>query len=220
MIGGGRVSEGIRTQVAIYNPASEPAEVDVVLTPRDPEVTAEIEPVALTIRPAEQVVVDLARLPDLPRDLDVWADVRSIDGVPVVAERLSFYGEPSGREAATATLGSPLRATSWMVAQAGATRARSTSVVVTNPGETSTGITVFQVDDGTRTEVTSAATDVPPGDRRSLVLDDLAPAATIVVMATKPVVVTSSIGIDGGEGLAIAPGLPYPESAVVLPPPG
>lgn len=219
VIGGGRVDAGVRTQVALYNPSSDVAEVDLVVTPRDPEANVEIEPVELSIRAKEQALVDLSELPDLPLGLDVWIDVRSIDGVPVVAERLSFYGEPSGREAATATPGSPLASSTWMVTQAGATRARTTSVLITNPGPTSAGVTVFQLADGTRTEVPSAATDVPPGDRRSLVLDDVAPAATLVIATTEPVVVTSSLSPDGGQGLAIAADFPYPESAVVLPPP-
>lgn len=215
---GARVSNGVTTQIAVYNPGSKPAEVDVVLNYQDPKRFAAIEPVGLTIRPREQAIVTLDDVPEILLDEDLWVDVRSVDGVPIVAERLSFFGEPSPRTGATATAGSPIAATRWLVTQAGATRSRSSSVQVINPGDTSARITVITLSDGDRKELTSASVSIPGGDRRSLDLGDAGAAATVIVASSKPVVVSSSLSMVEGTGISVQPALPYPETVVALPP--
>lgn len=214
-----RVADGVVTRIAVYNPGSKTAEVDVVFTPQEPKLNPEIEPVALTIRPREQAVVDLDDVAGMPSDTDLWVDVRSLEGVPVVAERLSFFNEPSSRTGATATLGSPVAATSWMVTQAGATKARATTVQVVNPGDTSAQLTVVTLSGGDR-EVLRSGIRIPPGDRRSVSLEGAGPAATVIVRSTAPVVVGSSISLVDAPGTSVQLASPFPESVVALPPVG
>jgi hypothetical protein len=213
-----RVTPGVATQIAVYNPGSQTAEVDVALTYQEPKRNPEVEPVALTIRPREEVVVDLDEFAELLPDVDAWIDVRSLDGVPVVAERLSFFGEPASRTGASAPLGSPIAATEWMVTQGGATRSRSATVQVVNPGDTSTRVTVITLDDGDRGVLESASVVIPAGDRRSLDLEGAGAAATVVVHSSKPVVVSSSLSLVEGTGISVQPGIPFPEAVVALPP--
>ncbi|MCU1371037.1 MAG: hypothetical protein JWO77_2231 [Ilumatobacteraceae bacterium] len=215
---GARVSTGVTTQVAVYNPGSETAEVDVALNYQEPKRNPEVEPIALTIRPREQAVVTLDDVPGILPDQDLWVDVRSLDGVPVVAERLSFFGEPSLRTGAAVSAGSPVAATRWMVTQGGPTSARSATVQIINPGDSSARITVLTLSDGDRDELESASVSVPAGDRRSLDLGAAGPAATVIVASSKPVVVSSSLAMIEGTGLAVQPALPYPETVVALPP--
>ena len=215
---GARVSAGVETQIAVYNPGSKTAEVDVAITYQDPKLNPEIEPVALTIRPREQAVVDLAEVPGIQRDVDVWIDVRSLDGVPVVAERLSFFDEPAPRTGATATAGSPIAATDWMVTQGGATRARSSTVQVVNPNDTTVRITVITLAGGDRDVLEAASVEIEANDRRSLDLDGADAAATVIVHGSKPVVVASSLSLADGPGISVQPALPYPETVVALPP--
>lgn len=212
-----RVSDGVETQIAVYNPGSKPAEVDVAITYQEPKLNPEIEPVQLTIAPREQAIVNLRDVPEFVADLDAWIDVRSLQGVPVVAERTSFLGDPSTRQGATATLGSPVGATDWMVTQAGPTRARTGTVQVVNYGDSSARITVITLDDGDRRVLRSASLTIPGGDRRSLDLEGTDPAATVIVHSSKPVVVASSLA-TGASGVSVQPALPYPESLVALPP--
>lgn len=212
-----RVSEGVVTQIAVYNPGSKTAEVDVVLTPQDPKLNPEIEPAALTIRPREQVVVNLDDLPGMLVDTDLWVDVRSLDGVPVVAERLSFFTGAAPRTGATATAGSPIAATEWMVTQGGATKARTTTVQVANPGDTTAKVTVITLSGGDR-EVLRSNIEVPAGDRRSLNLEGAGSSATIVVNSSQPVVVGSSISLAEGPGISVQLASPFPETVVALPP--
>jgi len=212
-----RVSEGVVTQIAVYNPGAKTAEVDVVLTPQDPKLNPAIEPVALTIRPREQAIVDLDAVPGMLVDTDLWVDVRSLEGVPVVAERLSFFNDPAPRTGATATPGSPLAATDWMVTQGGATKARTTTVQVVNPGDSSAQITVITLSGGDR-DVLRSGIRLAPGDRRSLDLEGAGSAATVIVHSTKPVVVGSSISLAEGPGISVQLASPFPESVVALPP--
>ncbi len=218
IIPGARVAAGVQTRIAIYNPGAKTAEIDVVLTYQEPKRNPEIEPIALTIRPREQAIVDLNEVPGIMSDLDLWVDVRSLDGVPVVAERLSFSRDPATRQGAAASAGSPIAATNWMVTQGGPTQARRTSVQVLNPGDTSARVTVITLSEGDRDVLESASVVIPAGDRRSLDLGGAGPAATVIVHGSKPLVVASTISIAEGPGISVQPALPFPESVVALAP--
>lgn len=215
---GARVSEGIRTQIAVYNPGGEAAEVDVNLGYQDPRVNGTLEPVQLTVRPHEQIVVDLNSIQGIQPDVDLWVDVQSLQGVPVVAERLSFFGDPSTRQGAAVSLGSPVSARRWLVTQGGSTKQRSTTVQVANPGPGTAAIRVQVLAGGDRRLLRTAAIRLRAGDRRSLALDGAGAAASIVVIADRPVVVSSSIALASGTGIGVAPAFAYPESAVALTP--
>jgi hypothetical protein len=208
---GVRLTAGARTQLALYNPTSRDASVDVVVTPEQPELNPEIEPFAVSVAAREQVLVEVAEIAGVVADTDVWIEVRSLDGVDLVAERLSFFGEPSPRRGAAVALGSPVAAERWMVTQAGATQRRSGTVAVANPGDTDAEITVRALWDGDSVALDGARITVPAGDRRSLDLSEAGPAATIVVDATRPVVVASSLASTAGGGIALQPALPFPE---------
>lgn len=214
---GARVAEGVRTQVGIFNPSSVEARVDVKVRYQDQALQAELAPVELTIRAHEQAVVDLSTIPGLLAGEDLWVDVRSLDGVPVVAERTTAFGDPSPRQGVATTLGSPFGADRWMITQAGATRVRSGTVQVVNPNAADVAVRVYALEAGDRRELTSAAVTIPGEDRASLVLDDAGAAATIVVEADDQVVVGWSLSELDGTGVAIAPALAFPETVVSLP---
>jgi hypothetical protein len=218
VIPGARVAEGVRTQIHVYNPSSADAEVDVVLGYQDPERLPELLPVELTVRAQEQVVVDLNSITGIVLDTDLWVDVRSLDGVPIVAERVTSFGEPAPRQGVAATLGSPVSATRWLVTQGGSTRLRSGTVQVANPGAATARITVRHLVDGDAVELPSAAIELAPGDRRSLDLSDAGAAASIVVESTEAVVVGSSLSLGSGTGVSLQPAFPFPEAVVPLPP--
>lgn len=93
----GRNDVDVRNQVAIYNPGTDTAEVDLLITFEDPTRTPEVEPVAVTIPAGEQRLVDLTDVAGLEQGLDYTIGVVSfgIDPVPaqpVVAELLTYNG--------------------------------------------------------------------------------------------------------------------------------
>lgn len=213
-----RYAPGVRTQIAVYNPGSKTAEVDVALNVQEPERNPTVEPVGLTLRPREQVIVDLAEVPGVLPSTDYWVDVRSLDGVPIVAERLSYFGEPSPRTGAAVTAGSPIAATDWLVTQGGATRQRTTTVQVVNPNSSDTKVTVIVLSGGDRKVLPGASFTLPAGDRRSIDLEGAGSAASVIVHTGRPVVVSSSIALLSGTGISVQPAFPFPETAVALPP--
>jgi len=81
---------GTRTQVAVYNPGRADAVIDVVVAYERPERFSEVEPLPLTVRGGEQQVIDLADVADIVDGSGFTIDVRSLEGVPVVAEQLVF----------------------------------------------------------------------------------------------------------------------------------
>lgn len=215
---GTSLTEGIRSQVAVLNPSGRTAQVDVAVTYEDPKANPTSEPIQLSVPPREQVVLDLTEAPDVIVGLGFTIDVRSLDGVPVVAERLSFTGAPGKRRGAAVVAGSPIAATRWLVAQAGATEARSSGVLVANPGPRATKVRVVQLTGGTRSTVASATITVPAGDRRSVPLKGVSPAATLELTTAQPVVVSTALSDASGLGLSLAMAQPFPESVVALPP--
>lgn len=91
----GRNDQEVRNQVALYNPGTDIAEVDVIVTFEDPARMPEVEPVAATIPPGEQRLVDLTDVVGLENGLDYTISIDSfgIGGAPaqpVVAELLTF----------------------------------------------------------------------------------------------------------------------------------
>lgn len=218
IVPGARLSPGVRTQVAVFNPTPDTAEIDLVVGYQEPERNPTVEPVELTLRGYQQTVVDLADVTGILPDVDLWVDVRSLDGVPLVVERRSFFADPASRTGAVVSLASPFAATRWLVAQGGNTQARTTTVQVANPGPADAVVTVVQIGGGVRADLPSAEVTVPAGDRRALVLDDASAAATLVLDATGPVVVTSSLSSIEGPGIGVSPAFAYPETVVAVPP--
>jgi hypothetical protein len=144
--------------------------------------------------------------------------VQSLEGVPIVVDRTTLYGEPAPRQGVAATLGSPAGATRWLVTQAGPTRLRSGTVQVVNPGAETVQVSVSELVTGDRTELPGAALEIPPGERRSVDLGEAGPAASLVIEATGQVVVGSSLSLGAGFGVSVQPAFAYPESVVSLPP--
>jgi hypothetical protein len=213
-----RIAEGVRTQVVVYNPGGRRAEVDVVLSYQEPERNPEIEPVQLSIPAGQRATVELAEVADLLPDTDLAIDVRSLEGVPVVAERVSFYGEAASRQGVAMGLGSPIAATEWLVVQAGSTQRRTATVQVMNPGPAAVTVTVEQATGTTRSELPEGTFELEPGDRRSVDLTGAAAAASVLVRADAAVVVSSSLSLIEGPGIGIAPAFPFPETTEDLPP--
>jgi hypothetical protein len=209
---GARVAAGVHNRFAIFNPSARAAEVDVVIIPQNPRANGAPEPLQLTIRPGAQTVVDLASIEDLPPDLDASVDVRSLQGVPIVAERLADYVPPNGRTGAAVQAGLPLDARRWLLTSVGPTDARGATVQLANPGDRASRVRVWQLAEGDRTLVPGAGLVLPAGDRRTLDLSDVAPGASLVIEGSRPVVVGWSSSNGEGIGVSLAPAFPYPES--------
>lgn len=232
-------SPGTRTQLAVYNPGGRSAEVDVVITHQDPDRFGEVMPIELTVRGGDQQLVDLTDVAGIELGAGYTIDVRSLQDVPVAAEQLVFGALPvvPPTDAATGeappdeppaeapvaasgfavVAGSPVAAERWFLASRGASAARTASVVVANPGAKSVTVRVDQVVQGDRSPVEAATVSVPAGDRRVIDLREAAVNPALLVGADGPVVVSHSIVVDSGAGIAQSLATPLPETVVELP---
>lgn len=214
---GSRLAPDSRVQVALYNPSAEVAEVDVVISYQDPASVPESEPLQVDVPARRHRVVDLTEEAGLLPGQDFSIDVRSLQGVPVVAERLAFWGDGADVHGAGAAAGSPLAATRWLVVQGGPSKRRTSSASVANLGSRDATLVVRQLTGGTTSEVEVASIVVPAGDRRALDLSGVEPAATLVVESDEPVVVSSLLAARTGSGVSFSSAAPFPESVVALP---
>lgn len=217
---GARLSPGNRTQVAVYNPSGSRAEIDVVISYEDPATVPATEPIQLDVPARRQRVLDLTDLAEVLPGQDFSIDVRSLQGVPIVAERLGFWGEDADVHGAGVAVGSPQAATRWLVVQGGPTKRRTSSVAVANLGSRDATLRVVELNGGTSTPVDAASVEVPAGDRRALDLSDVSTAATLIIESDEPVVVSSLLAaVDGRLGVSFASAAPFPEALVALPAP-
>jgi hypothetical protein len=202
--------------IVVHNPSEREAVVDIEVRLERPEENGLVEPIGITVRPGRTEVVLLAgdaerigqaRVVDatdrLPEGVDYWAAARSINGVAVVADRLSV-GPPDAAADAAVSPG----------IAAAATRHLTTSgdgvgeIVLVNPaGDRIAGISMVAYVDGAVFEL--AGTEVAPLGRTVIDLAALGvPAdALLVIDATEPVVGERRVAV-GGAGLTSSPTVP------------
>lgn len=218
----GLVADGVTESVTVYNPTERRAEVDVEFTV-DPAADVVVEPVELSIAPesyAEVVVNDEERVPP---DVEHSIVVRTQNDVPVVAERWTRVAEPVEQAGLSATLGSPLVATTWYFA-AGGVEAVTRLLTVVNPSpDTDAVLDVEALVGGRRSAVDGlSGLEVAAGGR--LVVDVGAaldaPEAALVVTATVGVVVERRLGGAEGTGISRTVGIPAAEGAALRVPDG
>lgn len=223
----GNVDEGITEQVVVYNPSDEVAEVEVEVRLDDPDTNGVPEPFELTIPPSRFSIVDLHQ-----PDAEVSADtpkripdgvahsliVRSLNGVPVAAERIVTSSGPNTNLGIGATLGAPVAAPTWLFPGGGVSDERDEYLTLFNASP----------DDIARFSVTALAggqtlaveglqgLEIPPGGRRVIRLSDHTKReAPLVVEADGPIVVERGLYRINGRGISQSMGIPLAVDVVI-----
>ncbi|HYI60742.1 MAG TPA: DUF5719 family protein [Acidimicrobiales bacterium] len=220
---------GVRSAVAhervvVFNPGDEEAEVEVEVALEDPARNGTVGPFPLTVPAGEFASLALDEAGSVPEGLTHSLVVRSVDGVPVVAERwIDAAGEEASYVGVATSTGSPVAAPRWAFASgrraADEERGR---VVVTNPGDAEVTVAVTAVGDGQEVPVPGGRVTLAPGARHEVELDDLEGARlSLVVEASGPVVAERRLMAQGaagaddeegeqGRGASVAVGIPLP----------
>ena len=207
----GTVGEGVDERIVVYNPSDERAEVDLEITVDDPDLTGEIEPFELTVPPEgyEEILLNEEARVTSARGgegaLRHASVVRSVNGVPVVAERQSIGGPDSEFAGVDLVLGAPLLADEAVLA-AGTSGTATEAVMVFNAeSDTDATVTVSALVDGEVTPVDGLeGLTVAAGQRVSLVVDGVPVGTPLVVSSDQPVVVERRLVFDGDVSSAIA----------------
>jgi hypothetical protein len=222
----GMLAEGIREQFVVFNPSDDVAEVEVEFRLEAPETNPAPEPFELTVLPGRFSILELPDplaapddLPRLPMDVPHSAIVRSLNGVPITAERV-VISSGSSTVGVGAALGSPVAAPTWYFAGGGIV-----------PGQRDVYLTLFnQSNDEIATFSVIALADgqplalpdlqnreISPGGRVAIRLSDHTELErlALVVQADGPVVAERRFYRVNGRGISQSIGIPLAVDVVV-----
>ena len=158
----GFVTAGVAERFSVSNPGDREAVVSVELV-----IDGEpIEPFDLTVPPRDRVDVIASDEERVPKDQPHSTVVRSLNGVPVVAERSLAAGAPSGRNGRSETLGARRAATRWVFAAGSATEAADQWMSVLNPGTTPAHVSFTALAEGQPLAIDGLQDVEVPGGRR------------------------------------------------------
>lgn len=223
----GEAGEGLFEQVVVFNPRDEVAEVEVEV--RLDEFDEEVgppEPFELTVPPGRYALVDLQTEERIPDGEGHSIFVRSLNGVPVTAERVNAAGDPAENEGITSVTGAPYGAPTWYLVAGGPSteQNRDQIIVILNlSDEEEVTYDLIGFDNGQTIAIQGQQDQtIAPGSRAVVRLgdhldrDELA----VVVQADGPVVVERGLHRIGGLGLSQAVGIPAGRDLVVPTPGG
>jgi hypothetical protein len=233
----GAVDDSRTERIVVYNPGGERAEVEVRVLPTSDEPAPAPQPFRLSIRAGTFAVVDYGAEDRVAPGVEHATVVRSTNGVPVVAERVTTHawepgatdddtadeegdgdgdgdGEDSAGSDVAAGPGAVVAATRW--AFPSSVDGDGLSFVVFNPDpDRSVRVTLLAVAGGHTGDASSAgAVEVPPGGRVTLA-GGAAGAARVVESGAPVVVERGELGEDGLR-LATGPGIPSVGGAIPL----
>jgi hypothetical protein len=225
-----RLVEGLSDRVVVYNPGSATAEVDIEVLVGG-QAQGGIEPFELTVPPNRYEMLDLSdqpRLAELFLDeavdaIDATVVVRSLNGVPVVAERVTVVPTAAQGPGVVASTGTPVVGRRQIVVDPRPDGSEAAALVLFNPDPERlvTGAISIRSRGTARSLDGYAEFELGPGGRLSV--DDIVDRVSgegnsmLVIESTHPIAVGTtarrSDPADRLSGVAIGRG-----DDVVLPP--
>jgi hypothetical protein len=216
----GLVAEGVNEAYTLFNPSDTQAEVDLEIHLDDSAASGAIEPIGVSVPPGASAQVLMNAEQRVPVDVGHAVTVRVRNDVPVVAERtVSAVSDVAPHPGLSLTLGSPLVATSWVLADGATTETLGETIVVQNPSIDSIArVSVFALSGRLQLPLDGLQEiEVPPAGRLAVDLGQIVQREqlSLVVEATMPVIVERSLRrADGELGLSQAIGIPMPDGAM------
>ncbi|HEX2119203.1 MAG TPA: DUF5719 family protein [Acidimicrobiales bacterium] len=203
----GLVADGQRERFQIYNPARAEAQVELSLALD----TGAAEPLRLTVPRESRLTVVAAEESRIPKGVPHAVTVRTVEGPDVVVERTIDGSAPSARTGVSITLGARLPATRWATAAGSADDTTDQWVVVQNPGDQSSYVTLNLLSEGSTVPVGNLTRiEVPAGERRAFNVNSSLKRATtpLLLTATEPVVVERDLYRIRAPGLGMSQAIP------------
>jgi hypothetical protein len=216
----GLVDDGIDEEIVVYNPTEEPAEVEVEVRLEDPEDNGFPEPFALSIAPRRYSVVPLAQEERVPDGVGHATIVRSVNRVPVVAERVLAAAEPADRRGVSAALGSPVTSTTWLFPAGGPTEEVDQWVTLLNLSNSDTATVSFTgLVNGRVLEIADLdEVEVPPARRVAVRLGDHVERSRLplVVRSDTPIVAERGLFEVDELGMSNVIGIPLADETTAI----
>jgi hypothetical protein len=207
----------------VYNPSDGVAEVEVEVrldtTAPGAEALEPPEPFELTVPSGRYAILDLHAQDRVPAGVAHSLFVRSLNRVPVVAERVVTAGEGANRRGVGATLGSPLAAPVWYFPGGGTSAERDEFVTLLNESiDDPVVFSVIALANGQTLAIQGLQdVELAPGGRVSIRLGDHVGREDLplVVSADGPIVAERGLYRVGGGGMSQAMGIPLADDTVV-----
>jgi hypothetical protein len=215
----GETREGLTEQVVVFNATEEIAEVEVEARLDDPTTNGTPEPFELTVAPGRYSLIDVHADARVPAGVGHALIVRSLNGVPVTAERVNAGQDPAPRTGITSTTGAPFGARTWYFGAGGPTDERDQYLVLFNTSNDRA--VTFSVTGFARGQTIAIqdlqAQTIEPGARVVIRLGDKIEREELSVIVTSdgPIVAERGLYRIGGGGISQSMGIPLAEGLVV-----
>ena len=215
----GETGQGLAEQVVVFNPSDDVAEVEVEVRIDDPQANVPPEPFELTVPPGRYSTIDLHAEARVPPGVGHALIVRSLNDVPITAERVNWAVEPAPRRGIATTTGAPLGAPIWYLPGGGPTAERDELLTVLNLDvENPVTLDVTGLADGQTVAIQNLqGLQIAPGARLVVRLGDhiAREDLPVVVTADGPIVVERGLYRIGGGGMSQSIGIPLAQDVVV-----
>jgi hypothetical protein len=217
----GLTGDGLREQIVVFNPGKGVAEAEIEVRLDDPDKNGTPEPFELTVAPGRYSIIDLDKEDRIPADVGHSTIARSLNGVPIIAERVVSAGGNAKRQGVGATLGSPVGARTWYFPGGGTSAERDEYVTLFNTSSTAT--VTFSVSGlaGGQQLAIEGLQDLRlvPGGRTVIRLGDHVQREDLALLITADGAVVAERGLYrvGGDGLSQAIGIPLADDHIVVP---
>lgn len=206
----GVAGAGVTERYAIANPAPREAKVLIEVTLAE----GAAEPLERTIPAKGRLEVVMNPEAGIPVGVAHAVVVRSLNDVPVVASRELEAGPPSSRLGRSDTLGARRLARRWLFAAGGVEESLDEWVVVHNPGNRPTKVSITGLADGQVLAIEGLqGVTIAPGRRQAFRLSDHVKRSPlpVVVESSLPVVAERALYKIGGAGFTATIGIPAAE---------
>jgi hypothetical protein len=215
----GETGPGLTEQVVVFNPGTEVAEVEVEVRLDDPATNAPPEPFELTVAPGRYSIIDIDKEARVPVGVGHALIVRSLNQVPITAERVNTAADPAPRRGVGVTSGSPLGAPTWFFPGGGPTAERDEFLVLFNlDTDAPATFSVTGFSQGQTIAIQNLQSQaIPAGGRVVIRLGDHLDRAdgAVVVTADKAIVAERGLYPIGGTGMSQSMGIPLARDTVI-----
>lgn len=215
-------SDEVREEYIVYNPSDEVAEAEIEFLVDDPETNGIPDAFDVSLAPGTHQVVDVGEEDRVPAEVGHSAVVRSLNGVPLVVERV-VYSDRTNRRGITVTTGSPVESESWTFAAGAANDDNDQFLVLVNlDQQVLSEVDIEAIAGGQRLPIAGlSGLELAPGERRVVSLDENTDSDSLPleVRSTEPIVVERGLYrvSDDDRGMSNAVGVPGPQG--LRPPP-
>jgi hypothetical protein len=199
--------QGFNETYVVYNPGSVPAEVRLALAING----GATEPFPLTVGPGQETTITAGKEARIVPLAHHSAILTSVNGVPVVAERLLTASRPAPQDGVAELQGGQVASTRWVLAGAPADKKHAAIVALYNPGRAPVNVSIDGLTGSVDPLPGIPPMTLPPGQQTFVVINHGRQALPqpLLVTASGPVFVEQDLyGEGGAPGMSLSLGVP------------